>query len=165
MRSSARRSPSTRCWSAAPPSSPRCSCPTRATSAWATWRCCSSRCSRSMHKNVLFRGCTRPAMIMGVPYVPFAFGAGGCFLLAVYVNFFCLLLLPAVIFVMRQMARRDEMIFRLLGLDRSEERRVGKEGVSRVDLGGRRIIKKKKKIEYNGKKTTRYKTKRQTLKQ
>lgn len=55
-------------------------------------------------------------MIMGVPYVPFAFGAGGCFLLAVYVNFFCLLLLPAVIFVMRQMARRDEMIFRLLGL-------------------------------------------------
>ena len=69
-----------------------------------------------MHKNVLFRGCTRPAMIMGVPYVPFAFGAGGCFLLAVYVNFFCLLLLPAVIFVMRQMARRDEMIFRLLGL-------------------------------------------------
>ena len=55
-------------------------------------------------------------MIMGVPYVPFSFGAGGCFLLAVYVNFFCLLLLPAVIFVMRQMARRDEMIFRLLGL-------------------------------------------------
>src|SRR3546814_12182920 len=28
--------------------------------------------------------------------------------------------------------------------DRSEERRVGKECVSRVDLGGRRIIKKKK---------------------
>src|SRR3546814_20524922 len=27
---------------------------------------------------------------------------------------------------------------------RSEERRVGKEGVDRVDLGGRRIIKKKK---------------------
>ena len=69
-----------------------------------------------MHKNVLFRGCTRPAMIMGVPYVPFAFGAGTCFLLAVYLNFFYLLLLPLVIFVMRQMARRDEMIFRLLGL-------------------------------------------------
>ena len=69
-----------------------------------------------MHKNVLFRGCTRPAMIMGVPYVPFAFGAGACFLLAVYLNFFYLLLLPLVIFVMRQMARRDEMIFRLLGL-------------------------------------------------
>lgn len=55
-------------------------------------------------------------MIMGVPYVPFAFGAGACFLLAVYLNFFYLLLLPVVIFVMRQMARRDEMVFRLLGL-------------------------------------------------
>lgn len=55
-------------------------------------------------------------MFMGVPYVPFFMGAGGCFLLAVYTNFFYLLLLPAVIFVMRQMAKRDEMIFRLLGL-------------------------------------------------
>jgi type IV secretion system protein VirB3 len=55
-------------------------------------------------------------MFMGVPYVPFFMGAGGCFLLAVYTNFFYLLLLPVVIMVMRQMARRDEMIFRLLGL-------------------------------------------------
>ena len=69
-----------------------------------------------MHKNVLFRGCTRPAMFLGVPYVPFAVGAGGCVLLTFYINMFCLLLLPVVIFVMRQMARRDEMIFRLLGL-------------------------------------------------
>lgn len=69
-----------------------------------------------MHKNVLFRGCTRPAMFMGVPYVPFAIGAGACLLLTFYINMFCLALLPVVIFIMRQMARRDEMIFRLLGL-------------------------------------------------
>ncbi len=68
-----------------------------------------------MHKNPLFRGCTRPPMFMGVPYIPFFMGAGGCFLLAVYTNFFYLLLLPVVIFIMRQMARRDEMIFRLHG--------------------------------------------------
>ena len=55
-------------------------------------------------------------MFMGVPYIPFFMAAGGCFLLAVYTNLLYLLLLPAVIFVMRQMARRDEMIFRLLGL-------------------------------------------------
>ena len=55
-------------------------------------------------------------MFLGVPYVPFFMGAGACFLLAVYFNFFYLLLLPVVIFVMRQMAKRDEMIFRLLGL-------------------------------------------------
>jgi type IV secretion system protein VirB3 len=69
-----------------------------------------------MHKNVLFRGCTRPPMFMGVPYVPFFMGAGACMLLALYFNLFYLLLLPVVVFVMRQMAKRDEMIFRLLGL-------------------------------------------------
>ncbi|WP_454831795.1 type IV secretion system protein VirB3 [Pseudoxanthomonas wuyuanensis] len=69
-----------------------------------------------MHKNVLFRGCTRPAMFMGVPYIPFFMAAGTCILLTFYINMFCLLLLPPVMFVMRQMARRDEMIFRLLGL-------------------------------------------------
>lgn len=70
-----------------------------------------------MHKNVLFRGCTRPAMFMGVPYVPFFVGAGGSLLLALYFGLQYLLLIPPVIFVMRQMARRDEMIFRLLGLN------------------------------------------------
>lgn len=69
-----------------------------------------------MHKNALFRGCTRPAMFMGVPYIPFFIGAGSCLLMAMYFNLLFLLLIPVVVFVMRQMARRDEMIFRLLGL-------------------------------------------------
>jgi len=69
-----------------------------------------------MQKNTMFRGCTRPPMFMGVPYVPFFIGAGGCFLLALYFNLYWLLLTPVVILVMRQMAKRDEMIFRLLGL-------------------------------------------------
>lgn len=73
-------------------------------------------CICTMHKNVLFRGCTRPAMFLGVPYVPFFLGAGGCLLLAMYFNLLYLALMPIVIFIMRQMARRDEMIFRLLGL-------------------------------------------------
>lgn len=55
-------------------------------------------------------------MMMGVPYLPFFVGAGSCLLLALYVNMFFLLAAPLVIAVMRQMARRDEMIFRLLGL-------------------------------------------------
>ncbi|WP_242108050.1 type IV secretion system protein VirB3 [Luteimonas aquatica] len=70
-----------------------------------------------MHKNVLFRGCTRPPMFLGVPYIPFFIGAGGVLLLSMYSgNMFFLLLMPIVIFVMRMMAKRDEMIFRLLGL-------------------------------------------------
>lgn len=64
----------------------------------------------------MFRGCTRPPMFMGVPYVPFFIGAGGCLLLAMYFNLFWLLLTPVVIFAMRQIARRDEMVFRLIGL-------------------------------------------------
>jgi type IV secretion system protein VirB3 len=55
-------------------------------------------------------------MFMGVPYVPFFMGAGSCLLLAMYFNYWYLLLMPVVIFVMRMMAKRDEMIFRLLGL-------------------------------------------------
>lgn len=69
-----------------------------------------------MHKDVLFRGCTRPAMFMGVPYVPFFIGAGACLLLAVYVHLLLLGLMPLVILGMRQVARRDEMVFRMLGL-------------------------------------------------
>lgn len=69
-----------------------------------------------MLKNIVFRGCTRPAMFMGVPYVPFFIGAGGCLLLAMYINLLLLALIPPVIFVLRHMAKRDEMIFRLLGL-------------------------------------------------
>jgi type IV secretion system protein VirB3 len=55
-------------------------------------------------------------MFLGVPYVPFFMGAGSCLLLAMYFNYWFLLLMPAVVFCMRLMARRDEMIFRLLGL-------------------------------------------------
>ncbi|WP_036114751.1 MULTISPECIES: type IV secretion system protein VirB3 [Luteibacter] len=69
-----------------------------------------------MYKNALFRGCTRPPMFMGVPYVPFFVGAGGGLLMAMYFNMWFLLLIPVNVFIMRQMARRDEMIFRLLGL-------------------------------------------------
>ena len=69
-----------------------------------------------MHKDVLFRGCTRPAMFLGVPYIPFFIGAGGGLLLGMYFNLWYLLTIPVIIFVMQQVAKRDEMIFRLLGL-------------------------------------------------
>jgi len=55
-------------------------------------------------------------MFLGVPYVPFFVGAGTCLLLAVYINLLLLVTMPLVILAMRQMARRDEMVFRLLGL-------------------------------------------------
>jgi type IV secretion system protein VirB3 len=70
-----------------------------------------------MNKNAVFRGCTRPPMFLGVPYIPFFIGAGGVFLLAIYFQIFLLVLEIPVIFIMRMMAKRDEMIFRLLGLN------------------------------------------------
>ena len=69
-----------------------------------------------MHKDTVFRGCTRPAMFMGVPCVPFFVVAGGVLLLAMYASFWLLLALPPAILGMRAMARRDAMVFRLLGL-------------------------------------------------
>jgi type IV secretion system protein VirB3 len=55
-------------------------------------------------------------MFLGVPYLPFFLVVGGLFLLSVYTNFWYLLSIPVAIFIMRSMAKRDEMIFRLLGL-------------------------------------------------
>lgn len=56
-------------------------------------------------------------MFLGVPYVPFFMGAGGVLLLAMYSgNLLFLVFVPVVIFIMRMMAKRDELIFRLLGL-------------------------------------------------
>ncbi|MBB3228348.1 type IV secretion system protein VirB3 [Luteibacter sp. Sphag1AF] len=69
-----------------------------------------------MRKDTLFRGCTRPAMFLGVPQMPFFIGAGFWLIAAMYLNMLFLIGIPPTIFVMRQMARRDEMIFRLLGL-------------------------------------------------
>lgn len=69
-----------------------------------------------MHRHTLFRGCTRPPMFLGVPYVPFFLGAGSCVLLAAWFNLFWLLALPVVVGVLRLLARQDEMVFRLLGI-------------------------------------------------
>lgn len=70
-----------------------------------------------MQKDALFRGCTRPAMVLGVPYVPFLIGAGTPLLMAMYFTWWFLLLIPFVILIMRLMAKKDEMIFRLIGLN------------------------------------------------
>lgn len=56
-------------------------------------------------------------MILGVPYLPFLIGAGVPLLLAMYISLYILLLIPFVILVMRTMAKKDEMIFRLIGLN------------------------------------------------
>lgn len=55
-------------------------------------------------------------MFLGVPYVPFFMVAGGLLLLSMYFDLRVLLAIPLAVVIMRQMAKRDEMIFRLMGL-------------------------------------------------
>lgn len=56
-------------------------------------------------------------MFLGVPVTPFFMVCGLVLLITVWSrNYFLLVLLPIVIVIMRMMAKRDEMIFRLLGL-------------------------------------------------
>jgi len=49
-------------------------------------------------------------------YIPFFIGAGSGLLMGMYFNLFFLLTIPFIILIMRQMAKRDDMIFRFLGL-------------------------------------------------
>ena len=70
-----------------------------------------------MKKDILFRGCTRPPTILGVPYLPFVLGAGIPLILSMYFSLYFLLIIPFVIILMRFMAKKDEMIFRLIGLN------------------------------------------------
>lgn len=56
-------------------------------------------------------------MILGVPYVPFLVGAGGPLIMAMYFSLYLLLMIPVSILIMRFMVKKDEMIFRLIGLN------------------------------------------------
>ena len=65
----------------------------------------------------LFKGLTRPPMIFGVPIVPLFTAMGAIFLLSFYTqNIFMVILSVPVYLVMKQMAKKDDFIFRLLFL-------------------------------------------------
>lgn len=64
----------------------------------------------------LFKGCTRPAMFMGVPLVPLMFVCSGELLLAAWFTLFLLILIPVSVIVMRMIVAHDDQQFRLLGL-------------------------------------------------
>lgn len=67
-------------------------------------------------RDPLFKGCTRPAMIFGVPLVPLAVVSGVVILLSVWTTIFLSATLIPIILVMRQIAKADDQQFRLLGL-------------------------------------------------
>jgi len=66
-----------------------------------------------IRRDPLFKGCTRPAMMWGVPIVA-AFGT--VMLVAIWVNLLLMLLFIPAYILMRLVVRSDDQQFRLLGL-------------------------------------------------
>lgn len=67
-------------------------------------------------RDPLFKGCTRPPMLFGVPMVPLAAVCGAVIILSVWTSFLLLGLLVPLILTMRQMTKSDDQQFRLTGL-------------------------------------------------
>ncbi|HET9239207.1 MAG TPA: type IV secretion system protein VirB3 [Oligoflexus sp.] len=67
-------------------------------------------------RDPLFKGCTRPAMIFGVPLIPLAIASGSIILVSIWTTIFFSALLFPVVLIMRQIAKSDDQQFRLLGL-------------------------------------------------
>lgn len=68
------------------------------------------------HRDPLFKGCTRPAMVFGVPLVPLAAVAVVVILISVWTTIFFSVTLIPIILVMRQITKSDDQQFRLLWL-------------------------------------------------
>lgn len=64
----------------------------------------------------LFKGCTRPAMVFGVPLVPLVSVVAVIALLSLYTTLAFLIVLAPVYAVMRAIAKHDDQQFRLLWL-------------------------------------------------
>lgn len=70
-----------------------------------------------MQEQPLFKGLTRPAMIFGVPIAPLFVSLGVILLFSFYtMNFFLSIACVPVYFVLKEMTKRDNFIFRLLFL-------------------------------------------------
>lgn len=64
----------------------------------------------------LFKGCTRPAMTLGVPTKILGSVMGVLLLGCIYVSWTIAVLIPFAIVIMRQIVANDDQQFRLLGL-------------------------------------------------
>lgn len=67
-------------------------------------------------RDPLFKGCTRPAMVFGVPLVPLACVTGVVVLLSIWINLLIVFVLVPTVVIMRLIAQKDDQQYRLLGL-------------------------------------------------
>jgi type IV secretion system protein VirB3 len=66
--------------------------------------------------DIVFRGCTRPQLVMGVPMIPVLLAFGLVVLLCMWFTGKLVVLLPIFYVIMRAMVKIDEHIFDLLAL-------------------------------------------------
>lgn len=71
-----------------------------------------------MNKDPLFKALTRPAVILGVPLVPFFLAFGVFVLLSVYTKIYYFIFFFPVFGILRLISAMDEKIFQLLGIKR-----------------------------------------------
>ncbi len=69
-----------------------------------------------IRRDPLFKGCTRPAMMWGVPITPFVAAFGFVMLLAIWFNLLLVLLFIPVYVLMRMVVKSDDQQFRLLAM-------------------------------------------------
>lgn len=67
-------------------------------------------------RDPIFKGCTRPAMLFGVPLVPLAGIGLMVILISVWTTIFFSIILGPIVLVMRSIAQKDDQQFRLLSL-------------------------------------------------
>ena len=65
---------------------------------------------------VVYKALTRPAMIFGVPITPFFIACAIICLTSLYTNLIFLSFLPVVIFIMKEITKKDDFIFKLIFL-------------------------------------------------
>lgn len=71
-----------------------------------------------LDREIIFKGCTRPAMLLGVPIAPFVFIIGGSFLfLFIFLNVAWTALIIPIWYCLRVIAKEDDQRFRAIGIE------------------------------------------------
>ena len=69
-----------------------------------------------IRQDPLFKGCTRPAMFLGVPVVPLFVSVGIVVILSIWIKLLLLVVVLPIVLIMRLIVKKDDQQFRLLWL-------------------------------------------------
>lgn len=70
--------------------------------------------NNQLNRAIVYKGCTRPAMLFGVPIIPFLFGVGGTFLLGFMIEPPFALISVVTWWLFKELCKNDELFFHSL---------------------------------------------------